>query len=153
MRLLCWLIKILTCLSIVTAVNAAETKAEVERRARVALALSVADGVAGCGKCRGDLDECRLECFKTGQPMVLFVGGCDGRAQELPPGIIPCRVPTYPGDKRGSEKRILVIGPKAGDGESLYIWETLPADVSAEKLRAALGVAQKAAPVAINWGF
>lgn len=122
-----------------------------ERRVKVALALEFA---AGCGKCRGDLEEARIESLHYGKPLVLFVGGCDGRAAELPDGVIPCRVSEYAGDgaKEPTKKRILIIGPKVGDNE-LWIWGVLDSEVSKIDLLGSINEAKKQAPKQISWGM
>jgi len=124
--------------------------ADEARTVRVAKAL--ADG--GCGRCRTDLDACRAESLRTGKPLVLFVGGCDGRAPDLADGAaIPCRVPAYAGDDRAeSEKRIVILGPKAGAAK-LTIWQTLPSGASALELGAAVRAAAKEGPAKLDWNF
>jgi hypothetical protein len=99
------------------------------RKARVAAALAGA-----CGTCRSDLDEAKAESLKTGRPIVLFVGGCDGRAKEFrPEAAIYVAVAEYkPDEKTG--KRIVVLGPKS-DGSGFLIWATLPPDAPVEKVR------------------
>jgi hypothetical protein len=123
------------------------------RKVRVALAIA-----SGCGKCRGDLEECRAESLAKGKPIVIFVGGCDGRAGELFPDVIPCRVDTYSGDDRAAgDRRIVIVGPKADDAGKLYIWATLPATSSVGTLAKSIAEAVKEAPkpvqVKTNWDF
>lgn len=124
--------------------------ADESRRARVERAL----GETGCGRCRGDLDACRAESLRTGKPLVLFVGGCDGRVSELTDdAAIPCRIAEYAGDDRpDAEKRIVILGPKPG-GAKLMIWRTLPGGASAADLQAAVKAAAKEAPAMLDWSF
>ena len=136
-----------TMIALILATVIPMSLADETRTARVAAAL--ADG--GCGKCRTDLDACRAESLATGKPLVLFVGGCDGRASDgAGTASIPCRVPQYTGDGRpGAEKRIVILGPTVGEAK-LTIWQTLPGGAPAGDVAAAVRLA---APARLDWHF
>ncbi len=120
-----------------------------DRRVRVALALSS----HGCGKCRTDVQTCRAEALQSGQPLVLFIGDCHGKAKELPHSTaIFCRVPEY---KIEGEpvSGIVVLGLQKGDFKALAIWKQLPSSATAAEIGDALSVAERGAPAKLDWGY
>jgi len=48
---------------------------------------------------------------------------------------------------------IVVVGPKAGDAKSLYIWSQQPGDAAAVSVAEAVRVAHSKAPAPMNWDF
>lgn len=126
-------------------------------RVRVALAIAEAEPVAaggGCGTCLPEA-EARAAARKAGVPMVLFVGGCSGRAHDMLAGTkaIAGRSDRYDHDKHDpTADRIVILTPEAGDGDVWRIAATLPADATAERVRAVLSQSvTQAAPVRIDW--
>lgn len=120
------------------------------RKVRVALALS-----GGCGTCRVDVEECRADAIRTGKPLVLFVGGCDGRAKELDGAAIYCRVAEYRIESK-PVVGIVVLGKLKGEKDALFILAQLPKASTPAEIRAAVKVALGKAPtagVALDWDF
>jgi len=148
-----------------------DDNADRARRARVALAGNVALNrvkaaaalaAPECGGlCRTDLDECRAEAKTSGKVLVLWVGGCKGRANDVSPAadVLNVRVPKYEGDKPNPPApgqvapvfdpaacRVVILARDVmTDPNALYVRATLPADVGAADLNRAVGEARKVA--------
>ncbi len=127
---------------------AAAGEPDAATKVRVALALSAAPLPApGCGKCV-EIEAARPLAERTGQPVVMFVNGCDGRAKDLPAGVLAAKAASYAKDGRpAGERRIVVLTPPTKPGESFTIEGTLPADATAEKLSALITRAKPR----VNW--
>ena len=129
-----------------------QPEADSARKARVALALA-----GGCGTCRVDLDECRADALRTGKPLVLFIGGCDGRAKELDTSAIYCRVAEYKIESKPVEG-VVVLGKLKGEKDALFILAQLPKASTSAEIREAVKVAVGKAPpvkvaVPLDWDF
>lgn len=126
-------------------------------RVRVALALSaVPIGVEdhGCGVCLPE-DTARARARKAGVPLVLFVGGCSGRAKDVIAGTsaVAGRTARYIGDGETApgdpaRTRIVVLSP-AEDGWRIHA--TLPADATPGQVQTAFPVKIVPVTTRVDW--
>ena len=95
---------------------------EAEATAKAALALSKAKAPKECGKCRTDLEECRVEALETGKPLVILVNmDCHTNALNVANAIF-VRVKKYTSDNNPTpDKSRMVLIEKSKDGKSLEI--------------------------------
>jgi hypothetical protein len=115
---------------------------DAQRRARAAIALSAppprVSADSECGLCKTDVNAVRKVALDTGKVMVLFVGGCEGRAKDLlGTGSVFARVDEYKADKCADPKakRMIVVSRDGPDGEDLLIRCTLPCETPIEKVK------------------
>jgi hypothetical protein len=135
----------LTMLAVVALIASVAYADETDRarRVKVALALGFAEqpkvDPAACERC-SSLDDARLIAFKEGKPLVVFVGGCGGRGEEMPASVVTARADRYTTDgKPEAEKRIVVLTPgvDSSDGKTyLYVRATLSPNATAKEITA-----------------
>lgn len=130
----------------------APSESDTARKVRVALALA-----GGCGACRDDLDGARADALKQNKPLVLFVGGCDGRAKELDSAAIYCRVPEYRIEGKPVEGIVILGQMKSEKPGAMYILGQLAKTATLADIRQAVKLAADKAPpakaVPLNWDF
>lgn len=120
-------------------------------RVKVALALSQSQAAA-CGECVFDEAEARAEAMQHRKPLVLLVGGCDGRGKvAVSAGAVACIVRQYDGS---TEARIVVLEPMT-DKDGWYITAKLKPTATDDELRKAIGTATpappKTMPASLDW--
>lgn len=125
-----------------------------EQAARAALALSgkttvdnVHAALMGCGICRTDTQTCWKVAGETGKLLVLYVGGCDGKAKDCDiPGAIHVRTTHYEYDQcptvtkldmeRASVPRVLIFKRFSSTDKRLRLVASLSAKCTAEDVKA-----------------
>jgi hypothetical protein len=119
-------------------------------KVRVALALSQSH-VGACGECVFDEPEARSEAMAANKPLVLLVGGCDGRGKvAVASGATACVVKEY---DHKTTARMVLLTPKA-DKSGWLISGELPATATDAELRKAVADATPAVPAkmpSLNW--
>lgn len=117
-----------TVLLLMILVGTASAETAPDRKVRVALALS-----GHCGVCSSDLDACRTEALRKHVPLVIFIGGCEGRAKELGGGAVYCRQKEYRVEGTPVEG-IVVLGELPAKKDTLFILKQLPKDSPTEEI-------------------
>lgn len=126
----------------VLTVNAAPPNSadDLTLKVKVALALSQSQATA-CGECVFDEPEARAEAMRSHKPLVLLVGGCDGRGKvAVSSGAVACVVKEY---DHKTDPRLILLTPK---GKEWLISGELPANVTDAELRKAIAEATPAPP-------
>lgn len=128
-------------------------------RVRVALALSATSQQVsdshGCGVCLPE-STARAKARKAGVPLVLFVGGCSGRAASVIAGTtaVAGRTATYRGDSVVSpgdpgRSRIVVLSP--GVGDVWHVQSVLSDQATPDQVRGVLPAKPMPVSTRLDW--
>jgi hypothetical protein len=109
---------------------------------RATLALATRAGSPCHGLCRDDYDDAIQDCKRTGKPMLLFVGGCDGVAKELPADWICVRQSEYQTPDVADPKSARILVLLRGDGslqtpdrDRVYVRWSIPKATGASAIK------------------